>query len=358
MKSMPYKILAINPGSTSTKVALYEDKQRISSASIEHPAESLAGFKTVKDQLPLRRDGILEFLQKGNIEIASLSAIVGRGGILPPLPSGAFRVNELMIDRLVNRTLSEHASNLGALLANELGKLHEIPAFIYDPVSVDEMAEIAKITGIPEIKRRSQLHALNMRAAALKTAAALGKPYPETTLIAAHLGGGISLSLHYRGKMIDMISDDEGPFAPERSGRIPGQLLTELCYAGTYSKQDMKKKLRGNSGLKAHLGTVDSREIERRISEGDEQAKLVYSAMAYTVAKGIGELATVVSGKVDRIILTGGIAYSQLFTGWISERVEFIAPVQIIPGENELEALAHGVLRILSGEEKAHDYRE
>ena len=355
---MSYKILAINPGSTSTKVAFYIDKERVLAENAEHSLEALSEYNTIVDQLSFRKKAILDFLNKGNIEISSIDAFVGRGGILPPLQSGAYKVNELMIDRLVNRTISEHASNLGALIAYELGRNNEIPAFIYDPVSVDEMNEIAKLTGIPGIRRRSLIHALNMRAAALKTIEQLGRPYNETTMIVAHLGGGISLSVHHKGKMIDIISDDEGPFAPERSGRIPALLLAEECYSGQYTRKEMLKLIRGNSGLKTYFGTNNTKEVEELIKKGDENASLIYSAMAYNVAKAIGELATVVSGKVDRIVLTGGIADSLLFTGFISEKVSFIAPVAIIPGENELEALAYGALRVLTGQENAKEYCE
>ncbi len=355
---MDYHILAINPGSTSTKMALYKNEEMLYSDNVVHTSEDFTACRNISDQLSLRRKTIIDFLKTHKIKPSALDAVVGRGGILPPVKSGAYLVNETMIDRLLHKPLAYHASNLGAVLADMIAKPSTIPAYIYDSVSVDEMNTIAKITGIPDIPRRSQLHALNMRAAAIKTAKDLEKEYTELNLIVVHLGGGISLSLHNQGRMIDIISDDEGPFAPERSGRIPAYLLAHAIFEQDYTKDQILKMIRGGSGLRLHLGTTDAREVEDKIAAGDKKAEQVYKAMAYTVAKGIGELSTVVSGQVDHIILTGGIAYSERLTGWIKEKVSFIAPVTILAGENELEALAHGVLRVLQGKEKANEYKE
>lgn len=267
-----------------------------------------------------------------------------------------WKINEAMLDRLINRPIAEHASNLGAVIAYEIARPLGIPAYIYDSVAVDELEDVSKISGLPDINRKSLSHALNMRAVAIKTAKKSNKSYHDMNIIVAHLGGGISLSIHKDGKMIDIVSDDEGPFSPERAGRVPCMLLAKLCYSGKYDQRTMMKKLRGNGGLVAYLGTNKAIEVEERIKNGDKEAELVYYALAYQIAKGIGELATVVMGEVDRIVITGGIAHSKVMTELIKERVKFIAPVDIMPSENELESLALGALRVLKDEEKAHEY--
>lgn len=355
---MGFKILAINPGSTSTKIALYEDEEKVISDTINHPAEELSKFDRVIDQFQYRKDEILNFLKQKNIGPEELSAVVGRGGMLPPVDAGAYKINEIMLKRLKTNPILEHASNLGAPIAYEIAKPLGILAYIYDPVTVDQLEDIARITGIPEVKRVSFNHVLNSRATAMKAAKKINKKYEEVNFVVAHIGGGISIAIHSRGKIIDMLADDEGPFAPERAGRIPGKELINICFSGKYDKKEVTKKMRGNAGLKAHLGTHDAMEVEKMIADGDQKAKLIYEAMAYQIAKGIGELATVVRGKVDAIVLTGGIAYSKLMTGLITERVEFIAPVTVEAGENEMEALAYGVLRVLKGKESAKDYEE
>lgn len=355
---MTYKILAINPGSTSTKLALYEDDKRILDHSLNHPPEELNKFSRIIDQYEYRKDAILKFLQDKGISIGELSAVVGRGGMLPPVEAGAYVINEEMLNRLKNNPVVEHASNLGAPIAYEIAKPFGILCCIYDPVTVDQLEDIARITGIPEVKRISFNHVLNSRATAIKTAEKLGRKYEDINFVVAHIGGGISVCIHSHGRIIDMLADDEGPFAPERAGRIPGKELINICFSGEYDKKEVTKKMRGNAGLKAHLGTHDAREVEKMIAEGDEKAKLIYEAMAYQIAKGIGEMATVVKGKVDAIILTGGIAYSTMMTDMIKERVEFIAPVIIMPGENEMEALAFGALRVLRGQEESREYKE
>lgn len=353
---MNYKLLVINPGSTSTKIAVYENEIEKIKQTIDHPAEEIERYETVMDQYHMRKDSILEFLKANGYEVKELSAIVGRGGLLPPVKSGAYQVNETMVKRLRNKPIAEHASNLAAAIALDIADDIGVNAYIYDAVAVDELEDHARISGMPEIKRESLIHALNMRAAALKCCDDHKLCYPESNLIVAHLGGGISLSVHSGGKMIDIVSDDEGPFSPERAGRVPCKQLINMCYSGQYDKNTMKKKLRGKGGLLAYLGTIDAREVESMIEDGDENARLVYYAMASQIAKGIGELATVVDGKVDRVIITGGIAYSKMMTDWIKKKVEFIAPVEILAGENELESLALGALRVLKGEEKAYEY--
>lgn len=355
---MSYNILAINPGSTSTKLALYEDEKRILDHTLNHPAEELCKFDRVIDQYEYRKDAILEFLQHKGVNIGGLSAVVGRGGMLPPVEAGAYKINEEMLNRLKTNPVVEHASNLGALIAYEIAKPFGILCCIYDPVTVDQLEDIARITGIPEVKRTSFNHVLNSRATAIKTAEKLDRKYEDVNFVVAHIGGGISVCIHSYGRIIDMLADDEGPFAPERAGRIPGKELINICFSGKYDKKEVTSKMRGNAGLKAHLGTHDAREVEKMIAEGNEKAKLIYEAMAYQIAKGIGEMATVVKGKVDAIILTGGIAYSKMMTDMIKERVEFIAPVIIMPGENEMEALTFGALRVLKGQEEAREYKE
>ncbi len=349
-----HKILALNPGSTSTKIALYEDMKEVCKKNIEHSNEEIERYKNVADQYEMRYKAIMEFLDEINFDVKELSAVVGRGGLLPPVKSGAYRVNEAMVERLRNRPVVEHASNLGAIIAYEIAEPLKIPSFIYDSVAVDELEDIARISGMVDIDRKSFSHALNMRAVAIKVAKELGKDYNDMNLIVTHLGGGISVSVHKKGKMVDIVSDDEGPFSPERSGRVPCKDLINMCYEE--DKNVMKKKLRGKGGLISYLGTNSALDVEKKIAEGDGGAKLIYEAMAYQIAKGIGELATVVYGEVDRIIITGGIAYSKMMTEWIKKRVEFIAPVEIVPGENELESLAFGSLRVLKGEEEARVY--
>ena len=351
-----YKILAINPGSTSTKIAVYEDENLVFRYSIDHKAEELAKYPSINDQYEMRYEKILNILEENNIKIDELNIIVGRGGPVAPLKSGAYLVDEVLVDKLKNDPLVHHASNLGGIIAYELGKKIGVDALIYDAVSTDELDDIARISGLKGIERKSLIHALNMRASAIKVAKSMGKNYTDMNLIVAHLGGGLSISVHKKGKMVDIVSDDEGAFSPERAGVLPSGALMKLCYEK--DKDTVSKLLRGRGGLISYLGTNDAREVEKMIEEGDNYAKLVYEALAYQVAKSIGQLATVVEGEVDGIILTGGMAHSKLLTSWIEKRVKFISQVVIVPGENELEALAMGGLRVLRGEEKANRFNQ
>lgn len=355
---MGYRILAINPGSTSTKIAIYEDENEIVVKTLNHTLDEIEKYDKVIDQFQMREEVVLKFLEENGFDINSFDAIVARGGMLPPVKAGAYKVNDVMVDRLRNRPLMEHASNLGAVIAYEIGKLINKPAFIYDSVKVDELSDIARISGLPAIPRISTSHVLNSRAMAIKVAGKYNKKLEDMNFVVAHMGGGVSLGMYEKGKLVDIISDDEGPFSPERAGRVHCRELISLCFSGQYNKKEVVKLLFNNGGLKGYLGTVDAREVEKMIENGDEKARLIYEAMAYQIAKGIGELATVVKGKVDAIILTGGIAYSSMITNWIKERVEFIAPVEIMPGENEMESLALGALRVLKGEESAREYIE
>lgn len=351
---MSFKILAINPGSTSTKIALYEDKKEISKKNIEHPSDEIAKYEKITDQYEMRYKQIMDFLNEQNFDVKELSAVVGRGGPLPPVHSGAYEVNEAMIDRYRNRPIIEHASNLGGLIANEIAESAGVKAYIYDSISVDELDDIARISGLADIERQSLTHCLNMRAAAIKTSEKMNKNYKDCNFVVAHLGGGISLSAHRQGKMVDMVSDVEGPFSPERAGVLPTDKLVKLCYSNEESV--VKKKLRGKGGLVSYLNTNSALEVEDMIKNGDERAKIVYEAMAYQIAKAIGELSVALEGKVDKIVLTGGIAYSKMLTDWIIKRVSFITDVEVLPGENELESLALGTLRVLEGKEEAYEY--
>ncbi len=367
-----HRVLTINPGSTSTKVALYEDEHPLFVETIPHSAEEVAAFPRIADQYAFRRDAVLSLLDEREVGLDSLEAVVGRGGILRPIPSSTYRVNERMLNELrpepdegLRRPKErEHASNLGALIADEIARRAGIPAFIVDPVCVDEFDEIARISGLPEIERRSLSHALNLKAAARRAARELGKRYDEVNLVVAHLGGGISVTAHRRGRMVDVNQalDGTGPFAPERAGGLPVGDVLRLAYSippydeTHYTYEEMIKKIAGRGGLVAHLGTNDARQVERRIEAGDEHARLIYEAMAYQIAKEIGLMATVLKGDVDAIVLTGGMARSEMLVSWIVERVEWIAVVMIYPGEDEMLAMAQGALRVLRGEEKAQDY--
>ena len=348
---MIYRILAINPGSTSTKIAVYDNEKQILVKSIDHKVEDLEKYDKVQEQFEMRKEKVLKALKENNIKLDSLSAIVGRGGLLPPVKSGAYLVNDEMIDRLINKPVLEHASNLGAIISYEISKNLGINAYIYDSVSVDELTDVARLSGVNGMDRECLSHALNSRAMAIKYAKDNNKRYDELNLIVAHLGGGITLSVHENGKMVDIVSDDEGPFSPDRSGRVPCKKLIDRCFSGNYTHKEMLKTIRGKGGISSYLGTVDVR-------EGNENAKLVHEAMTYQIAKGIGELATVVYGKVDAIILTGGIAYSNIITENIRKRVEFISDVCVMPGENELESLSLGILRVLNKEEDVRIYSE
>lgn len=352
-----YRILAINPGSTSTKIAFFIDAQPVFVETVRHSIEDLKKFAKITDQYDYRRQLIMLALKNNAVEIDELDAVVGRGGLIKPLSSGTYQVNDAMCDDLRIGVQGEHASNLGGLLARGIADIVGIPSFIVDPVCVDELDDIARITGLPEISRRSLVHALNLRAAALRAAAELGKPVSSTNLVLVHLGGGISLAASRGGRMVDISNpNDEGPFSPERAGGLPMQDFMKMCMSGKYSVSQLKKKLVGSAGLVAHLGTSDGREILHRINEGDAKAELVMKAMAYNIAKQAGALAAVLYGKVDAVVLTGGLAHSVYLTSLIGERVKWIAKVMLFPGEDEMQALAEGALRVLRGEETAQEY--
>jgi butyrate kinase len=355
---MNEQILVINPGSTSTKIALYIENKPIWMENITHSVDELQAFECINDQYGMRLQLITDMLTSRGTDLPTLNAVVARGGLLPPVKSGAYLINEAMMDCLKNRPRNQHASNLGAALASEIASRAGKPAYIYDPVTVDEMIPLVRITGIKQIIRRGVGHNLNMRAAAIHYSEQVNRPYPTLNLIVAHLGGGITMSLHCQGQMIDMISDDEGPFSPERAGGLPAFQLLDLAFNGTNDKKSLMKQLQRNGGLMSFFQTSDARLLEAQIEKGDHEAELVYRAMALNIGKNIAKLAVTAQGAVDAIILTGGLAYSQRLTNWIKEDISFIAPVNVIAGENELAALANGALRVLRGEETARHFIE
>lgn len=353
---MSERILTINPGSTSTKIGIFEGTEQLFAKTLRHPAEAVRG--PLHAQLELRRQIVLDVLAQEKIELKALTAVVGRGGLLRPLVSGTYAVNQEMREDLLSGIFGVHASNLGGLLADEIARTLSIPSFIVDPVVVDELEPIARLTGLPELERKSIFHALNQKAVAKRYAKQVDMPYEEMRLIVAHMGGGITVGAHLDGRVIDVNNglDGEGSFSPERSGSLPVGQLVELCYSTKYKLEEMKRLVVGSGGLVAHLGTYDAIEIERRIDAGDEKAALLYDAMAYRVAKEIAAQSAVLYGQIDAIILTGGLAYSDRLTSTIEERVAHLGQVIRIPGEDELRALAEGVLRVLRGEEEVKEY--
>ncbi len=351
-------LLIINPGSTSTKISIFKDEREVYTETITHKIEELSRFNRASDQDLYRMEIIVRKLREHNISVNDIDAVVGRGGLLRPIEGGTYTVNEQMVADLKRGVLGDHPSNCGGLIAYAIGKALDCQAFIVDPVVVDEMEEVARISGMPLIERRSIFHALNQKAVARDAAGKIGKKYGETNLIVVHMGGGITVGAHRKGRVVDVNNglDGDGPFSPERSGSVPVGDLVKAAFSGEYTYPEMKKLIKGLGGMVAYLGSHDVKEIEKRIGKGDEKAKLIYEAMAYQVSKEIGAIATVLLGKVDAIALTGGLAYSKRFTGLIKNRVEFIAPVYLFPGEQEMRALALGGLRVLLGQEEAKTY--
>lgn len=350
-------ILVINPGSTSTKVAIFNGLENVIQKNLEHSSEEIAKYEKIADQLEMRQQIIEEWVVEQGYDLNKLEAVVGRGGLLRPMPGGTYEVSEPMIKDLTTGFQGEHASNLGGLIADKIAKKADTKSFIVDPVAVDEFEELARISGIPEIERRSLGHALNIKAVGRRAASQLGKSLEDVNLIVAHLGGGISICPLKKGKAVDYNNANEmGPFSPERTGGLPSGDLTKLCFSGKYTLAEMKKKINGKGGLVAYLNTNDVRKVQEMIDQGDKNAELVLEAMAYQISKEIGQMATVLSGKADAVVITGGIAYSKVLTEWIKERVSFIAPFIVIPGEDEMLALAEGAVRVLNGEEKPKIY--
>lgn len=355
---MKHLILAINPGSTSTKIAIYENQVEVFKKSIRHQTEDIQAFGSVFEQFEFRKKTILDALDDTEYRLEDFSAIVGRGGMLRPIESGTYKVNDKMIQDMKEAKRGEHASNLGCVIAKELADKVSIPSFIVDPVAVDEMDDHARYTGMPELKRASLFHALNQKAVALKASASLNKPYKETNLIVAHLGGGISVGAHKKGRVVDVNNalDGDGPMSPERSGSVPIGPLYKMVFSGQYTLEEMKRKNYGKGGLVAYLGTNDGYEIEKRVKNGDKEAKFIVEVMCYQIAKEIGSAAAVLKGQVDAIVLTGGLAYDSFMMDYIKDHVSFIADILIFPGEDEMEALAYGALRVITNQETAKDY--
>ncbi|OPL07351.1 MAG: butyrate kinase [delta proteobacterium ML8_F1] len=353
-----YRILAINPGSTSTKIAIYDDEKEVFETTLRHPAEEINKYHNIIDQLDFRREVILNTLNEQGINLTKLSAVSGRGGLLKPMAGGTYEVNDKMIKDLRAGKMGEHASNLGGILAHEIASRLNLPSYIVDPVVVDELQDVARISGMPELPRISIFHALNQKAVARRGARELGKAYNACSLIVAHMGGGVSVGVHHNGKVIDVNNalDGDGPFSPERTGGVPNGGLVKMCFSGEYTIDEIKRKLKGLGGLVAYLGTNDGREVQEMIQSGDKQAELIYRAMAYQIAKEIGSCASVLKGRVDAVILTGGIAYDEVFVGWIREYIDYIGKVLVYPGEDEMSALAQGGLRVLKGEEAPRIY--
>lgn len=353
-------ILVINPGGGSTRIAVYEDLECIMSRKIPHPPETLGEFQDVFSQREYREECIMEALRGENLELGSLDAIVGRGGALKPLESGTYEVNELLVEDVKNGNVqTEHASNLGALMAYEMASPLGIPAYMVDPVSVDEFIDEARLSGHPRMQRRSLDHPLNAKMVARKAAAELGMIYEKMNVIVAHLGTGISISVHERGRIIDVnCAHDGGPFSTQRTGTLPVTQLMEWCYSGELTRDEMFAQLTSLGGLFAYTGTDDVPKVEEMAKGGDREADLVLRAMAYQIAKEIGGGATALKGKVDAIIYTGGIAYSEYIVNLVRERVDFITSnIFLYPGEHEMDSMAQGALRALRGEEKPKKYK-
>ncbi|MFC0522681.1 butyrate kinase [Pontibacillus salicampi] len=358
MHTQSFRTLVINPGSTSTKIGVFADEQCIFEETIRHKTEETSQYNRIIDQFEFRKRTIVDALDHEGINISKLDSVCARGGLLRPIEGGTYLVNEDMLHDLKIGYNGEHASNLGGIIAKEIANGLNIPAFIVDPVVVDELDAIARFSGVPEIPRKSIFHALNQKAVARKVAEDLERPYDQLNIIVTHMGGGITVGAHKEGKVIDVNNGlhGDGPYSPERAGTVPAGDLVSMCFSGEYYKEEIMKKLVGQGGLMAYLETNDALDVEKRIEAGDEVAREVYDAMAYQIAKEIGSMSSVLHGKVDAIALTGGLAYGKEFVSMITERVNWIADCLIYPGENELQALNEGALRVLREVEQPKTY--
>jgi len=356
---MPYTVLAINPGSTSTKIGVYEDAKELFTENVPHTAEEIAGFPSIASQYEFRERHIRGALEKRGFDLSKLACVVGRGGLLRPIPGGTYRVSAAMKEDLLSARYGEHASNLGALIAGALGDELGIPAFIVDPVVVDELDDVARIYGHALFRKQCIFHALNQKAVARRWAREHGKGYDQVTLIVAHMGGGVSVGLHKLGRVVDVNNalNGEGPFSPERAGTLPAGQLAKLCFSGKYTEKEVLKMITGQGGLVSLADTNDMRVLENKFLEGrDQHAILLFNAFIYNVGKAIGALAAAAHGTLDGIILTGGIAYGKPVQAGLKAMVEWMAPVTVYPGEGELEALASAGGRAMNGDEKAQEY--
>jgi len=359
-KTMPKTILVMNMGSTSTKVAIYEDSAELVRESISHPMEDLRKFKSTDEQLPYRKAAIEAFLTKNGKKFDEFDCIISRGANCRPVPSGIYEISPQILDDVATGRWGVHPARVGVKIAYELGQEYHIPAIFADPPISDEFIPLARYAGIKELERISSFHVLNHKAIAKRYASHIGRPYESLNLIVVHMGGGISVGAHEKGRIIDANNalDGDGPFAPERAGTLPNAALIKMCYSGDYTEAEMLKKMTGGGGLMSYLGTSDAREVEKLITDGDEKAKEIYEAMAYQLAKEIGSAACVLNGEVDAILYTASLAYSELFTSMVTARVKWIAPITNMAGEDEILSLAENALRYLNGEDKAQDYEK
>lgn len=355
---MSVKSLIINPGSTSTKIGVFEDETLLFEETLRHSTEEIAQYASIVDQKDFRKNIILSLMKEKDFDMKSLNVIVGRGGMLKPIPGGTYAVTDDLLHDLKVGVQGQHASNLGGVLAREIGDSIGVPSYIVDPVVVDELMPMARYSGVPELPRTSVFHALNQKAVAKRYAKEKGVAYDSLNLIVVHMGGGVSVGAHEKGKVVDVFNalDGDGAFSPERAGAVPSGALIKMCFSGSYTEKEVYKKIVGNGGFNAYLNTNDMREVNKIVEEGNKEAEVIREAFILQVAKDIGSMACVLSGKVDQILITGGIAYNKYVTDRLTERAGFIAPITVYPGEDELLALAQGALRVLNGEEKAMEY--
>jgi butyrate kinase len=355
---MSYKLLIINPGSTSTKIGVYEDEKELFEETLRHTNEEIKRYDTIYDQFGFRKEVILNVLKEKNFDIATLSAVVGRGGMLKPVEGGTYAVNDAMVEDLKVGVQGPHASNLGGIIAKSIGDELNIPSFIVDPVVTDELADVARLSGVPELPRKSKFHALNQKAVAKRYGKESKQGYENLNLVVVHMGGGVSVGAHNHGKVVDVNNalDGDGPFSPERAGSVPIGDLIKMCFSGKYSEAEVYGKVVGKGGFVGYLNTNDVKGVIDNMEAGDKECEAIYKAFVYQIAKSIGEMSVVLEGKVDQIIFTGGIAYSPTLVPDLKAKVEWIAPVTVYPGEDELLALAQGAIRVLDGEEQAKVY--
>lgn len=355
---MSVKTLVINPGSTSTKIGIFEDETLLFDETLRHSTEEIARYDSIIDQKDFRRDIILDFLKSKDFDVNTLDVVVGRGGMLKPIPGGTYAVNDALVRDLEIGVSGQHASNLGGILAKEIADSIGKPSFIVDPVVVDELCDEARVSGVPELPRISIFHALNQKAVAKRYAAEAGKDYKDLNLIVVHMGGGVSVGAHSKGRVIDVFNalDGDGAFSPERAGGVPSGALIKMCFSGKYEEKEVYKKIVGAGGFNALLGTNDMREVEKMVQDGNKDADLYRRAFIFQVSKDIGSMACVLAGKIDQIIITGGIAYDKEVVAGLKEHCGFLAPVTVYPGEDELLALVQGGLRVVNGVEKALEY--
>ncbi len=355
---MSIKSLIINPGSTSTKIGVFEDETLLFEETLRHSTEEISQYASIVDQKDFRKNIIVNLLAEKDFDMKSLNVIVGRGGMLKPIPGGTYAVTDALLEDLKIGKQGQHASNLGGILAREIGDSIGVPSYIVDPVVVDELMPIARYSGVPELPRTSVFHALNQKAVAKRYAKEKGVPYESLNLVVVHMGGGVSVGAHDKGRIVDVFNalDGDGAFSPERAGAVPSGALIKMCFSGQYTEKEVYKKIVGGGGFNAYCGTNDMRDVEKMANEGDAHAIEVRDAFILQMAKDIGSMACVLSGKIDQIIVTGGIAYDKAVVAGLKERCEWMAPFTVYPGEDELLALTQGALRVMNGEEEAKEY--